>query len=472
MAIAIRQRGQKVGVGRNRTISLAADAFAFIVGATISFNLRIVGDLPIAELILLPLVTILIAFNPRRAFSPLLTRIYAGLFLWLFGLVASDIYHETSAVDWMRGDAAIIFFWIDLASLAALLAGNELRKMTFIAGSAIGTLLAARFTPSPAAIEEPWKFGYSTGVVTLVLLVSCYFYARRRYVISGLLIGGIAFVNLIENYRSLVLVLLVALVLTVPVIPERIGTMRILPRRGSFLRVAMLAGFVLGAGWLAGRMVSYVTEAGLVSEEAQEKNRAQAKVGGFLLGGRPEILVSSRAVAESPILGHGSWARDLKYTEMLYDIQIESGEKPDLEWEIESMGGLIPSHSHLMGAWVWAGILGATFWTYVIWLAVRGIIQVSVQGSALTPYYAFIVTGLLWAILFSPFGQGQRFADAFAVVVIVDLLKNASPTRETAPVYRGRRPWNRTIAPLVTTRRRDLRQPRRLGVNRSNRPLN
>ena len=70
------------------------------------------------------------------------------------------------------------------------------------------------------------------------LLVSCFFYARRRFTIAGLLILGIAGVNLLENYRGPVGGLLLIIALVFPVIPERFGRLRIIPSQGGAVRVA------------------------------------------------------------------------------------------------------------------------------------------------------------------------------------------------------------------------------------------
>ncbi len=113
-------------------------------------------------------------------------------------------------------------------------------------------------------------------------------------------------------------------------------------------------------------------------------------------GGRPEIQVSSQAVKDSPIIGYGSWPQDSKYVEMLFDIEVEQGvidasDVADLETN------LIPTHSHLMGAWVWAGILGATFWFYILWLTARATIRVAVLRPPLAPVYASLVIGYVLA---------------------------------------------------------------------------
>jgi len=433
--------------------SQAADALALILGLATSFTVRFVGDLPIAEVILIPVLPIMVVIHGRRGLRPILRPIAVLLGLWLFGQILTDIYRSMPAPKWMRGDAGIVFFAMDLLGLVILLSHNQRRKIIFFVGLAVGSILFTIFLPTVFALSYPWKFGYAYGTTTLVVLASCYFYSRRLYAIAALLIVGVAAVNLLENYRSPVLGLLVAIVLVFPVVPERLGRTRILPRAGTTMRVVVLAGMALGAGWLAGRLVTYVTSAGLIGEEAQAKNENQSKAG-LLLGGRPEILVSARAVADSPILGHGSWAQEYKYVEMLYDMETEYEVDIDLEELERTSGGVIPSHSHLMGAWVSAGILGALFWGYILWISSKAVVRVATLLPALAPLYAVVVPGLIWMVMFSPFGQNARIQDALTLVVIFDLLEPQSVAAANI--------WGKASGRFATTRwvrRGALREP-------------
>ena len=407
-------------MGRGFTSHLA-DVAVLVIGLTATSTVHFVGELPISEVILLALLPILLAVHGRRVLRPEFKALFFLLGLWLFGQVVSDLYRHTAMLDWIRGDAAIIFFAFDLLGLAVLLRKNERRKVIFLSAYAIGSILVTAFNPSEYAQDEPWKFGYALGVTPLVLLISCFFYARRMYLIAGLLILGIAGVNLLENFRSPVGQLLIVIALVFPVIPEQFGRLRILPRSRGAVRVAALLVLSLGAAWVAGRLVDFVTSAGLISEEARAKNEAEKK-GGSLLGGRPEIQVSSQAVKDSPIIGYGSWPQNSKYAEMLFDIEVEQGvidasDVADLETN------LIPTHSHLMGAWVWAGILGATFWFYILWLTVRATVRVAVLRPPLAPVYASLVIGMFWQVMFSPFGLNLRMSDAAAILIMIDLLE-------------------------------------------------
>ena len=65
----------------------------------------------------------------------------------------------------MRGDASIIFFAIDFVAFAILMGGNEQRKLLFIPGMALSSILKTRYMPDPAVATFPWKFGYAWGTI-------------------------------------------------------------------------------------------------------------------------------------------------------------------------------------------------------------------------------------------------------------------------------------------------------------------
>lgn len=451
-------RRRPLALVRNpRFVSTMADVVTLVIGLTTTATVHFIGDLPISEVILVVLLPIVLAIHGRRVLKPEFKVVFSLLGLWFIGQAISDVYRHSATIDWIRGDAAIIFFGLDLLGLIVLLRNNERRKVIFLAGTAIGSMLVTIIRPSQNALDHPWKFGYAVGVINLTLLISCFFYARRKYMIAGLLILGIAGVNLLQNFRGPVGGLLVVIALVFPVIPEQLGRMRILPRSGGALRVAVLVGLALGAVWVAGRSIDLVTSAGLISEEARAKNEAQKMSGSLLLGGRPEIQVSLQAVKESPIVGYGSWAQDSRYVEMLSDIEVEQGvlDPSDVD-ELET--SYIPTHSHLMGAWVWAGILGAAFWFYILWLTARATIRLAILRPPLAPIYVSLVFGMFWQIMFSPFGLNARMYDAVAIIIMVDLL-------ETEPVH-IQNVWAGVRRRMMVNRPRRLPNPRMFPIPR------
>ncbi|WP_158748687.1 hypothetical protein [Acidobacterium sp. S8] len=432
--------------------SLAADFLCFLTGLASCFVFHLVGDLPGSELVLIPFIPILFALHPERVSQKSLRPVFLLMGLWLLGQVISDTYRHTEITDWLRGDARIVFFFLDTIGLASLLARNERRKGLFIFAYAVGTILQVKIQPTPYMQVAPWKFGYSYGVTLLATLASCYFYARRRYRSASVILLGMAALHLIMNFRSPMLILLITVFILFPILPERIGRHRILPQQGSLARAFMLVVLVLTAGGLAGIALSRIAGAGFLGEQAQLKQQAQSSGKfGVLIGGRSEILVSARAVLDSPILGHGSYAKDMRYVEMLNDLRITYGYS-DEEAEVDDAdeSALIPTHSHLMGAWVEAGILGAVVWCYILLLTMKSILKITLHPPALAPLYSFMLIGTVWSVLFSPFGLTGRILLAFLLVVMSDLSQGSSPSvlrraRQSVRVFRvdARRGWVR-----------------------------
>lgn len=406
---------------RRDAVSIAADLLAFITGLTLSFNISVIGELPIAELVMLFTLPLLLAVQGRRLNRVGVKPIYILILLWLVSQAVADLYRQTPFVDWTRGEATIIFFAIDFAFFVVLLGQNQRRKLGFMVGFAIGSLLIARFAPTELAADDPWKFGYATGVNLLAVLAGSYLFHIRRYLLCALVLVGMVGINLLANFRSPVLLMLIAAPFTLPLIPERIGRLRLLPRAGSFSRMAVLALLALCAAAIAGGLVRLATTSGFIDEDAQAKNESQLQ-GGFLLAGRPEIVVSSRAVLEHPFIGWGSFAKSYKFVEMLNDFQTKYGFQTDLADTEENLQGLIPAHSHIMGAWVWAGMLGAVFWVYIFLLAGKALLKLSLLKPPLALFYAFLLVSFLWDILFSPFQAFRRGTESFLLVVILDLL--------------------------------------------------
>jgi hypothetical protein len=412
-----------------RIVSLGADMLAALIGLASCYTASVVGDIPGSEFLLVLLAPILFAVRWGRILGgKRRVRILIFIGLWLVGQIATDIYRETALYDWARGDASIIFLGMDFICLAALLAHNERRKVIFICSFAIGGLLAPKIHASVVVNADPWKFGYSYPTMLMVILLSCYFFARRQYFITGLLFTGLIAINLAFNFRSPILMLMVTMVLILPIIPEEIGHFHILPPAGSKNRILVLVCIAMIGGGLAGFVVTGLSASGALGEGAKAKNESQSQNKfGILIGGRPEILVSTRAVIDSPILGHGSWAKDMKYVSMLADLLTEFGQPTDAESESDSALGLIPSHSHLMGSWVSAGILAVPFWFYVLGLTIKAIGRTSLRPQTLTPVYVFTLGSFVWDILFSPLGGMGRVICGFLLVFLLDILDMPEP---------------------------------------------
>jgi O-antigen ligase len=221
--------------------------------------------------------------------------------------------------------------------------------------------------------------------------------------------------NLYFNFRSFALVCFV----TLCVAAFKIFNYRKLlsPRKVALMSLALGLGlvcfqqgyvFAVTRGWLGADALG------------KYENQAHGDLG-MLLGGRSEAFSSVQAVRDSPIIGHGSYAKDQHYVDLMLEAIVAHGYTTG---DVETEG--IPTHSHLMGAWVEAGILGAIFWGWVFFLAAKGLLITIGKSRELLPLTVFSGTILLWDILFSPYADMRRFTTTFFVIAMMRAISVAS----------------------------------------------
>jgi hypothetical protein len=162
---------------------------------------------------------------------------------------------------------------------------------------------------------------------------------------------------------------------------------------------------------------SQLAQHGYLGPAAAKKYAAQDQGQfGVITRGRPEIFISTQAVLDSPVVGHGSWAKDPRYVQLLRarGFQLSPGlvQQP-----------LIPTHSYIMGAWVDGGILGVPIWLWVFALAVRALFVAYRSNHPLVPLASFASLSLLWDIVFSPYGGSSRLVVPFYVLLLVALVR-------------------------------------------------
>ena len=185
--------------------------------------------------------------------------------------------------------------------------------------------------------------------------------------------------------------------------------------------------FLLGSVVIYGIVVlyGYGASRGWLGYEAEDKYLMESSGDlGILLGGRTEILGSAQAIFDSPLIGHGSWAKDPKYADVLASALGTHGYEVQREYEND----LIPSHSYIMGAWVEAGFVGAIFWVWALTLTVRALIKTQGTNSAWTLLIAFVGFNLLWNIPFSPFGAEARLYAAYDLALMMFALTLNRPS--------------------------------------------
>jgi hypothetical protein len=393
-------------------------ALAFLLPAAQFVQFDLVGSLYASDLLAFG-VLMLAVVSDARVLGRRLPRTFLVLgFLWLLAQVITDLVRATPFHDYTRGWAMIAFTLINFAALYLLLNGNRRRIILCALGFAAGNLLTYFCRPDFYAVTYPWKFGYGYAVSLLVVLIAVFFISRGRGMLAVAVMMAVAGLNLYHDYRSLAGECFVAaayLMLSRPVRRREQGAARASPGQ-AIVACAVLVLSIVGLL----RIYAYCAGNGFLGYGAWQKYEMQSSGRyGVLIGGRGDFLTGLEAAAASPIVGHGSWAKDWRYASR------ENAMLAGLGYETSGGVGswLIPAHSYLVGAWVHAGILGAVFWLWVLSLPVRMLMRLYTRDEPIAPLFVFLSTGLIWDVLFSPFGATARLSASFAVVTLICCLE-------------------------------------------------
>ncbi len=341
--------------------------------------------------------------------------------LWLASQCATDIVRRSAFMDYARGWSNVGLTVAGLAVLWTLIYGQPRRIMLYGWGFVLGSILVYFVSPTSAMVAEgegdAWKFAFALPVTLAVFLfASSKQYRDNLAVILAVTIGMI---NMWLGDRNLGgESLAVAFYLVVmrafrgkdgETVKLKAGTIVLL----STSIIVIIAGVL----WIYG----YAASAGILGDQAQQKYEDESSGAyGVILGGRPELLGELPAIYDSPILGHGSWAREPSYLIGMHEGMVALGYPtyryiaPDILVE-----GQIPAHSYFFRAWVEAGVLGGVFWGWAFVMTARALTRVYPDTVELLPAMAFLAFLLLWNIPFSPYGTQERTLFPYTLITMM-----------------------------------------------------
>jgi hypothetical protein len=397
-------------IPRDRDRNILLDAAALLIPATSFLELELVGRIFATELLLGAALPILLLLRGRLLMRKLPLLIFTMGLIWLVAQIATDLIVESTFRDYARGWAKIGFTLLNFMSIYLLLAGSRRRVVLFAAGLGIGIILLFIFNPPPFGLTQPWKFGLGFALVYLVAAALQQRTLARVPYLAPLVFAAIGLFFMSQGFRSGGGV---AFITAAYLLYGGNGPKYRFP---SPVKILFIIGFGALAVFILLESYEAMVEAGWFGVQAKLILRQQALSNmGILLGGRSEILIASQAIMESPLLGHGSWAKSEYYSYLMALLKFgaNGGEIPFLK------NDLIPTHSVIFGAWVESGILGAMFWAMILGIVFRVMIRLSVSDDPLMPLITFMGFLMFWDILFSPFGADRRFVLAYFITVMV-----------------------------------------------------
>jgi hypothetical protein len=416
----------------------SVDALFFLIPLFRVIQVRVGGLLSGADILLLITFVSLAVRRKINIQVPGAKPLLLLCSLWLGSQCATDIVRHSAFADYARGWSNIGLTIVNFLVFFSLLYGRKRRILLYGWGLAIAAVLVYLVNPDTNMAVDPWKFAFGFAITWGVFL----FLSRkgiRGYspVIISTMIG---IINIALGSRSLGgFSLATSFYLFIALRNRKRIAMGVTMKASSALAIA--ATLILGVACIVWGY-QHAARTGILGADAQTKYEKQSSGKfGFLLGGRIEMLGSIPAILDSPILGHGSWAKDPKYLIIErqalavfgYDMATD-----DLSLEGAQLG-LIPSHSYILGAWVDAGVLGGIFWIWVFGFVVKSIIRLYATTSPLLPYATFVAFSLLWDIPYSPYGAQQRIISPFFIVALMTCMAYVPKKMIENPILSSRR---------------------------------
>ena len=394
---------------------LCIPAFKFV-------EIETIGRLFATDIIIMAIFPLMLLSRYKRLNNRFAIIIIIMGLLWLFNQIITDLIRDIPSIDYYRGWAKICVTLVHFTTLFLLIYDKKRCILLFALGLSIGNLLEYYLNPGIYAIDYPWKFGIGKSVTWIVVVAASLLF-KRSFILSIILLGFAFILNLYMDFRSLSGICFIS---TIYLSLQWYWTNKNKNKINLSFRQLVTIGILLTfASYIFLEGYEHLAKQGFLGETAQKKYKWQSSGDfGVLLGGRSEILVSSRAIMNSPIIGYGSWAKDLNFAELMNYLMRDLGYIPETGSESE----LIPTHSYIFGAWVEAGICGALFWGFVMALIARVLTMMHNTRKDLSVLVTFFAFLLLWDIFFSPFGSDQRFIAPYYVIVILSFM-NVKPKK-------------------------------------------
>lgn len=383
------------------------DIFVFILGLLLVGKIRIVGTFSYTELLLIP--CIIFGFAKFKGIG----KIMFLSILWLIGCIIANNINDINKIDSLKGEFFIIVFIFLIPPIYWLLHDDPRRIIFFFLGSGISGIFAPEFaqdrTISEFLSNENFRFyawfGFITGISGLL------YFCKRKY-LSIIIMEVSSIIGLFYGSRNAFFSTTIAaacLLFFISFINKKHEHALFKKKFPYILIIILISLFAINYSY------EFLAENMILGEEAYNKYVKQKSYGNILEGGRGETFMGIELIKNKPITGYGSYAKDTygyreKYASehnVIYNSNIRETR-------------YLPSHSHLIGAWMQNGILGGIFWLYVLFILWKFIKSGSLFCEKdLLGLIMFKTVALIWDILFSPFGDRVSFLFLFLTLFVI-----------------------------------------------------
>ena len=285
-----------------------------------------IGKLFVAEYILVLALPLLLIDRGRMLLDSMPKAVLTLGLCWLASQILTDIVNATPFQDYSRGWAKIVIFLINFSAIYMLIYGNRRRIVLFAVGLAVGVVVLQTALSERVYGSRPVEVRLRGAGLHRRRGCRPIPHLARRAVVPG---SGHGRHRRAEHVSRLPLgrrFVLPGRYLSGRTADLRSGRRKLTQPNNTKLVLMIALG--VGAIWAVLAAYQFAALEGYLGEDARDKLIDQTNLGaGILLGGRTEILVSMQAIADSPILGHGSWAKGQEYVDLLFSLTRGAEEK-------------------------------------------------------------------------------------------------------------------------------------------------
>ena len=376
------------------------------------FYIDIIGRLKFAEVLVLISAPFTTAYKKIRQFYGLRTILVCLLLLFFFQTI-SDLVNQSVFRDWARGLTVFLF-----AVLLIIFFINQLDiNINSIIYYFFGLVIANTVFGDPLFEASLWensnyfKFRAVSIFNPVVILLSFFLYKLNMFKTTTVLILSFSLVCFLLDARSNGLIFFASAFL--------LGLKIIKPNQTKLFFTTCLLLFSIIPYMLYTIYVSQVLSKNLGGNHAlTQLTKVENPYNPFevIYSGRIHLVVASHAIRDKPLLGHGSWARDVdaKYSLITSDL---TGKKLRIK-------KIIPSHSILIGTWLNMGIFGFIICLYLFYIFIKLFFRVylRIANNKYLPIIIILSVEMMWHFLFSPLGHVKN---TFPIIISLLIIANS-----------------------------------------------
>ena len=374
-------------------------------GALSQLSVKMIGDMPVGEPLFLVVATIFFLLRGTGPnFSPsLFWMFFVTGMMMVVGYVISDLVAVTGPSQYLRGWARVFMMVADCIAVQVVVSHGRRYLWWFVTGMALAILFANLANGVPLTMIAWKSSGYGIAIGILVALACGYLPPLA----AGAAFCGFGLFSVMLDFRSLGGIFLLGGVLLV------VRALSGGRARFPVLRVSAMIVVIVAAIGALGLALGG-------SDDEYFERRLESNSGRYL-----GLIVATRAIIDSPLIGYGSWAADKRYTEVLKREAARASMRTRRPLEF---GDSMLPHSQVLQAWVEGGVLGALFFLVygvgilrsVLWLAHRH------EPGPMTPLLLVILVLGAWNLVASPFLGTHRI---FIMLVIAAIALLAAERR-------------------------------------------